>query len=128
MLADYENIPQEMISAIVNSNQTRKEHIANMVLSKKPKVVGVYRLIMKTGSDNFRASSIIDVMNIIKDKGVKVVIFEPGLKEEELYGIDVLRDINKFKEISDIIITNRFFKELKDVKNKVYTRDIFNRD
>ncbi len=128
MLADYENIPQEMISAIVNSNQTRKEHIANMVLSKKPKVVGVYRLIMKTGSDNFRASSIIDVMNIIKDEGVKVVIFEPGLKEEELHGIDVLRDINKFKEISDIIITNRFFKELKDVKNKVYTRDIFNRD
>lgn len=128
MLADYENIPQEMISAIVNSNQTRKEHIANMVLSKKPKVVGVYRLIMKTGSDNFRASSIIDVMNIIKDKGVKVVIFEPGLKEEELYGIDVLRDINEFKEISDIIITNRFFKELEDVKDKVYTRDIFNRD
>lgn len=128
MLADYENIPQEMISAIVNSNQTRKEHIANMVLSKKPKVVGVYRLIMKTGSDNFRASSIIDVMNIIKDEGVKVVIFEPGLKEEELYGIDVLRDINKFKEISDIIITNRFFKELEDVKDKVYTRDIFNRD
>jgi UDPglucose 6-dehydrogenase len=128
MLADYENIPQEMISAIVNSNQTRKEHIANMVLSKKPKVVGVYRLIMKTGSDNFRASSIIDVMNIIKDEGVKVVIFEPGLKEEELYGIDVLRDINEFKEISDIIITNRFFKELEDVKNKVYTRDIFNRD
>ncbi len=128
MLADYENIPQEMISAIVNSNQTRKEHIANMVLSKKPKVVGVYRLIMKTGSDNFRASSIIDVMNIIKDEGVKVVIFEPGLKEEELYGIDVLRDINEFKEISDIIITNRFFKELEDVKDKVYTRDIFNRD
>ena len=128
MLADYENIPQEIITAIVNSNQTRKEHIANMVLSKKPKVVGVYRLIMKTGSDNFRASSIIDVMNIIKDEGVKVVIFEPGLKEEELYGIDVLRDINKFKEISDIIITNRFFKELEDVKDKVYTRDIFNRD
>ncbi len=128
MLADYENIPQEMISAIVNSNQTRKEHIANMVLSKKPKVVGVYRLIMKTGSDNFRASSIIDVMNIIKDEGVKVVIFEPGLKEEELYGIDVLRDINEFKEMSDIIITNRFFKELEDVKEKVYTRDIFNRD
>src|SRR5690554_3818120 len=128
MLADYENIPQVMISAIVNSNQTRKEHIANMVLSKKPKVVGVYRLIMKTGSDNFRASSIIDVMNIIKDEGVKVVIFEPGLKEEELYGIDVLRDINEFKEISDIIITNRFFKELEDVKDKVYTRDIFNRD
>ena len=112
MLADYENIPRD-ITAIVNSNQTRKEHIANMVLSKKPKVVGVYRLIMKTGSDNFRASSIIDVMNIIKDKGVKVVIFEPGLKEEELYGIDVLRDINEFKEISDIIITNRFFKELE---------------
>ena len=128
MLADYENIPQEIITAIVNSNQTRKEHIANMVLSKKPKVVGVYRLIMKTGSDNFRASSIIDVMNIIKDEGVKVVIFEPGLKEEELYGIDVLRDINEFKEISDIIITNRFFKELEDVKDKVYTRDIFNRD
>jgi len=128
MLADYENIPQEIITAIVNSNQTRKEHIANMVLSKKPKVVGVYRLIMKTGSDNFRASSIIDVMNIIKDEGVKVVIFEPGLKEEELHGIDVLRDINKFKEISDIIITNRFFEELEDVKDKVYTRDIFNRD
>lgn len=128
MLADYENIPQEIITAIVNSNQTRKEHIANMVLSKKPKVVGVYRLIMKTGSDNFRASSIIDVMNIIKDEGVKVVIFEPGLKEEELHGIDVLRDINEFKEISDIIITNRFFEELEDVKDKVYTRDIFNRD
>ncbi len=128
MLADYENIPQDLISAIVNSNQTRKEHIANMVLTKKPKVVGVYRLIMKTGSDNFRASSIIDVMNIIKDEGVKVVIFEPGLKEDELYGSDVLRDINEFKEISDIIITNRFFKELEDVRDKVYTRDIFNRD
>ena len=99
-----------------------------MILAKKPKVVGVYRLIMKTGSDNFRTSSIIDVMNIIKDEGVKVVIFEPALKEEELHVIDVLRDINKFKEISDIIITNRFFKELEDVKDKVYTRDIFNRD
>ncbi|HHU27713.1 TPA: nucleotide sugar dehydrogenase, partial [bacterium] len=128
MLANYQDIPQNLIEAIVESNRTRKDHIADMILAKKPKVVGIYRLIMKSGSDNFRASSILGVMKRINAKGIKIVVFEPGLKEDKLYGSDVLTDINEFKEISDIIVTNRFFKELEDVKTKVYTRDIFNRD
>lgn len=128
MLANYQDIPQNLIQAIVESNGTRKDHIADMVIAKKPKVVGIYRLIMKSGSDNFRATSILGVMKRINAKGIKIVVFEPGLKEDELYGSKVMRDINEFKEISDVIVTNRFFKELEDVKNKVYTRDIFNRD
>lgn len=128
MLANYKDIPQNLIEAIVESNRTRKDHIADMVLKKNPKVVGIYRLIMKSGSDNFRASSILGIMKRINAEGVKIVIFEPGLKEDKLFGSDVLTDVNEFKEISDIIVTNRFFKELEDVKEKVYTRDIFNRD
>jgi len=128
LLANYEDVPQTLIQAIVESNRTRKDHIADMVIAKKPKVVGIYRLIMKSGSDNFRATSILGVMKRINAKGIKIVVFEPGLKENKLHGSDVLTDINKFKEISDVIITNRFFKELEDVKEKVYTRDIFNRD
>src|SRR5690554_833084 len=128
MLANYQDIPQNLIEAIVQSNRTRKDHVADMILAKKPTVVGIYRLIMKSGSDNFRATSILGVMKRINAKGIKIVVFEPGLKEDKLYGSDVLTDINEFKEISDIIVTNRFFKELEDVKTKVYTRDIFNRD
>ncbi len=128
MLANYQDVPQNLIEAIVESNRTRKDHIANMIIAKKPKVVGIYRLIMKSGSDNFRATSILGVMKRINAKGIKTVVFEPGLKEDKLYGSDVLTDIDEFKEISDIIVTNRFFKELEDVKTKVYTRDIFNRD
>src|SRR5690554_1433923 len=128
MLANYDDVPQNLIEAIVQSNRTRKDHVADMILAKKPKVVGIYRLIMKSGSDNFRATSILGVMKRINAKGIKIVVFEPGLKEDILYGLDVLTDINEFKENSDIIVTNRFFKELEDVKTKVYTRDIFNRD
>src|SRR5690554_1631682 len=128
LLANYEDVPQTLIQAIVESNRTRKDHVADMILAKRPKVVGIYRLIMKSGSDNFRATSILGVMKRINAKGIKIVVFEPGLKEDKIYGSDVLTDINKFKEISDVIVTNRFFKELEDVKEKVYTRDIFNRD
>ncbi len=128
MLANYQDVPQNLIEAIVESNRTRKDHIADMIIAKKPKVVGIYRLIMKSESDNFRATSILGVMKRIDAKGIKIVVFEPGLKEKELYGSEVMTDMNKFKEISDVIVTNRFFKELEDVKNKVYTRDIFNRD
>lgn len=128
MLANYQDVPQNLIKAIVESNRTRKDHIADMILAKKPKVVGIHRLIMKSGSDNFRATSILGVMKRINAKGIKIVVFEPGLKENKLYGSDVLTDINEFKEISDVIVTNRFFKELEHVKTKVYTRDIFNRD
>ena len=128
LVANYEGIPQNIISAIVDSNKTRKEHIANMIVNKKPKCVGVYSLVMKSGSDNFRASAIQDVMKHVREKGVKVVLYEPLLEEDNFNGFENIRDINEFKKISDVILTNRWIKELEDVKEKVYTRDIFNRD
>lgn len=128
MLANYEDVPQNLIKAIVDSNRTRKDHIADMIIKKKPKVVGVYRLAMKSGSDNFRSSSIQGVMKRIKGKGIEVVLFEPEYKEDYFYNSKLIRDLEEFKQMTDIILSNRFFKELEDVKDKVYTRDIFNRD
>lgn len=128
LLANYENVPQHIMKAIVDSNRTRKDHIAEMILSRKPKVVGVYRLVMKAGSDNFRSSSIQGVMKRIEDKGVQVIVFEPVLEEEYFYGFKVEKDFEQFIRDSDIIISNRFYKELQCINHKVYTRDIFNRD
>ena len=128
LLANYNNVPQNIISAIVDANRTRKDHIADMILARNPKIVGVYRLVMKSNSDNFRQSSIQGVMKRIKAKGIPVVIFEPVLEENEFFGSKVIRDFDEFIELSDVIVANRFYKELEEVKEKVYTRDIFNRD
>ena len=125
LLANYKNIPQNMIEAIVNSNDTRKQHIADMVLSRNPKVVGVYRLTMKSGSDNFRASAIQSVMSLISNKNVDVIIYEPTLKVDTFEGYKIVNDLDKFKTNSDVIIANRFDEELNDVIDKIYTRDIF---
>lgn len=125
LLANYKNVPQNMIEAIVKSNETRKTHIADMILSKGPKLVGVYRLTMKTGSDNFRASAIQSVMEKIRAKGVEVQIYEPTLKENIFEGYKVENDLNVFKNTSDVIVANRFDEELEDIKPKVYTRDLF---
>ncbi len=128
LLANFTDIPQNLITAIVNANSTRKEHIADMVIAKKPKIVGVYRLVMKSGSDNFRSSSIQGVMKRIKDKGVVVVLFEPDLKDTTFFGSQVVVDFDDFIKMSDVIIANRIYPELKNVMDKVYTRDLFKRD
>lgn len=128
LLANYEDIPNNIIRAIVDANRTRKVHIADAILAKKPKVVGIYRLTMKSGSDNFRASSIQGVMKRIKGKGVEVVVYEPALEEETFYHSRVLTDLKQFKETADIIVANRMDDELKDVEDKVYTRDLYQRD
>ena len=128
LLANYEDVPQNMIEAIVKSNDTRKHYIAEMILENNPKVVGVYRLTMKSGSDNFRASAIQGVINILKDSGVNIVIYEPTINENTFNGFEVLHDLKLFKDISNIILVNRLDNELDDVKPKVYTRDIFSRD
>ena len=125
LLANYKDVPQELIGAIVRSNDTRKQHIADMVVSRGPKIVGIYRLTMKSGSDNFRASAIQTVMALIKAKGVEVQIYEPTLKVDEFEGYRVEHDLDTFKNTSDVIIANRYDKELEDEKQKVYTRDIF---
>jgi UDPglucose 6-dehydrogenase len=126
--ANYENVPNNLISAIVEANRTRKDHIADMIIKKQPKTVGVYRLTMKTNSDNFRQSSIQGVMKRIKGKGIKVIVYEPELKEDTFYNSEVIKDLEEFKKRSDIIITNRMHQELRDVKDKVYTRDLYGRD
>lgn len=126
--ANYEDVPNNIISAIVDANRTRKDHIADMILSKKPKVVGVYRLTMKTNSDNFRQSSIQGIMKRIKAKGIEVVVYEPTLKEDNFFNSKVIRDLEAFKKMSDVIIVNRVTEELKDVAEKIYTRDIYGRD
>ena len=126
--ANYKDVPENIISAIVEANRTRKDHIANMILSKKPKVVGVYRLTMKAGSDNFRASAIQGIIERLIKKGKKVIIFEPTLREDNFNGIPVEKDLDKFKKEASIIIANRLEDQLKDVEDKVYTRDIFARD
>lgn len=128
LLANYEDVPNNMIQAIVEANRTRKDFIAESVLKRKPKVVGVYRLIMKTGSDNFRASAMQGVMKRIKAKGVEVVVYEPVLEDEEFFGSRVLRDLEAFKELSDVILANRMVDELSDAVEKVYTRDLFGSD
>ena len=128
LLANYADVPNNIIGAIVDANRTRKDYIADMILNRKPKVVGIYRLTMKTRSDNFRHSSIQGVMKRIKAKGIKVVVYEPALLEESFFGSRVLRDIGEFKKISDIIVANRLSDGIKDVKEKVYTRDLYSRD
>ncbi|WP_251454375.1 nucleotide sugar dehydrogenase [Veillonella intestinalis] len=128
LLANYRDVPQNLVSAIVEANRTRKDHISDMILERSPKVVGVYRLTMKSDSDNFRASAIQGVMKRIKAKGIEVVVYEPTLLENEFFHSRVLRDLAEFKQVSDMIITNRWSEELSDVKEKVYTRDLFDRD
>ena len=126
--ANYEDVPNEIIGAIVEANRIRKDFIAEQIIKKKPKTVGIYRLTMKTDSDNFRDSSIQGIMKRIKAKGIEVVVYEPVLKEETFFNLKVIEDLEEFKEISDVIVSNRLSKELFDVNEKVYTRDLFGRD
>jgi UDPglucose 6-dehydrogenase len=128
LLANFISVPQNLIQAIVESNSTRKDFIANKVLESHPKTVGIYRLIMKANSDNFRASSIQGVIERIKDAGVDVVVFEPDLAEHEFLHSRVIKDLEEFKNISDVIVTNRKSKKLKSVEHKVYTRDLYGGD
>lgn len=125
LLANYADVPQNIMSAIVDANRTRKDHIADMIIKKSPKIVGVYRLTMKANSDNFRQSAIQGIMKRIKAKGIEVIVYEPTLEESEFYKSRVIKDLNEFKEISDVIISNRFENELLDVQEKIYTRDVF---
>jgi len=128
LLANYRDVPQNLISAIVEANTTRKDFVAADILRRQPKVVGMYRLIMKSGSDNFRASSIQGVMKRLKAKGVEVVVYEPTLEQDEFFGSEVVRDLDDFKRRSDVIVANRRAEALADVEEKVYTRDIYGRD
>lgn len=125
LLANYEDVPNNIIGAIVEANRTRKDFIANQIIARNPKTVGIYRLTMKTNSDNFRASSIQGIMKRIKAKGIEVVVYEPVLKDDEFYRSKVIRDFEEFKQMSDVIVTNRFTEELADVEEKVYTRDLY---
>ena len=126
--ANYENVPSNIIGAIVESNSTRKDFIADSIIAKSPSVVGIFRLTMKSGSDNFRSSSIQGIMKRIKAKGIEIVIYEPCMDEDEFFHSKVIKDLKEFKNISDVIIANRFENILDDVKDKVYTRDVFNSD
>lgn len=128
LLANYHDVPQNLVSAIVEANRTRKDHIADMIIERQPKIVGVYRLTMKSDSDNFRASAIQGVMKRIKAKGIEVVVYEPTLEADDFFRSRVIRDLAEFKAMSDVIITNRWSDDLADVQDKVYTRDLFDRD
>ena len=126
--ANYQDVPNSLISAIVDANSTRKDHIANSIIKKNPKVVGIYRLIMKSDSDNYRASSIQGIMKRIKSKGIEVVVYEPVIQEDEFFHSKVIKNLADFKKLSDVIVANRMSIEIKDVASKVYTRDLFNSD
>ncbi|MBS5589059.1 MAG: nucleotide sugar dehydrogenase [[Clostridium] spiroforme] len=126
--ANYKDVPENLISAIVQSNSTRKDHIAEEILKRKPKVVGIYRLTMKSGSDNFRASAIQGIMKRIKAKGIEVIVYEPTFKDDNFFNSKVVNDLNEFKSLSDVIVVNRVNEELKDVEEKIYTRDLYKRD
>ena len=128
LLANYAEVPSNLIEAIVKSNSTRKDFIADSIISRNPKIVGIYRLVMKTGSDNFRSSAIQGIMKRIKAKGIEVVIYEPVLEEETFFNSKVIKDLDEFKKVSDVIVANRLSETLKDVETKVYTRDIFGND
>jgi UDPglucose 6-dehydrogenase len=128
LLANYSEVPNNMIQAIVDANRTRKDFIADSIVSRKPKIVGIYRLIMKSGSDNFRASAIQGIMKRIKAKGIEVVVYEPVLKEEDFFNSRVVNDREEFKKISDVIVANRVTDDIEDVLDKVYSRDLFNAD
>lgn len=128
LLVNYKNVPQKIIGAIVEANSTRKDHIASMIMARKPRVVGIYRLIMKTGSDNFRTSAVQGVIERLKEKRVDLVVYEPVLNEDTFEGLKVIKDLAEFKKISDVIVSNRLSGEIEDVKDKVYTRDLFTRD
>ena len=128
LLANYADVPQNIMSAIVDANRTRKDHISDMILKRKPKIVGIYRLTMKTDSDNFRHSAIQGVMKRLKGKGIEVVVYEPALDAEDFYNSRVIKDFDEFKKISDVIVANRLTDDIRDVIDKVYTRDLFSRD
>ncbi len=128
LLANYADVPQNIMSAIVDANRTRKDHIADRILKRNPKIVGIYRLTMKTDSDNFRQSAIQGVMKRIKGKGIEVVVYEPALDADDFYNSRVIKDLDEFKRISDVIVANRLTDEIRDVMEKVYTRDIYSRD
>ncbi|MBR1386160.1 MAG: nucleotide sugar dehydrogenase [Bacilli bacterium] len=128
LLANFKDVPQNMIGAIVKSNDTRKEHIAKKISNKKPNVVGIYRLTMKSGSDNYRSSAIQGIIEKLKDNNIKIIIYEPSLNVKEFNNLEVLNDLNAFKSLSDVILVNRYNQELNNVRHKIYTRDIFSRD
>ena len=128
LLANYEQVPSNLIQAVVDANRTRKDFIAETIIHKNPKVVGIYRLVMKSGSDNFRSSAILGIMRRIKAQGIKVIIYEPNISEKKFANSKIIRDLKKFKQVADLIISNRQTSELNDVQNKLYTRDIFGID
>jgi UDPglucose 6-dehydrogenase len=128
LLANYADVPQTLISAIVTANTTRKDFVAADIVSRAPKVVGIHRLIMKAGSDNFRSSSVQGVMKRVKAKGIDVIVYEPELEGDRFYGSEVVRDLDELKRRSDVIVANRLVDELRDVADKVYTRDLFGND
>ncbi|MGV8148976.1 MAG: nucleotide sugar dehydrogenase [Alkaliphilus sp.] len=128
LLANYSDVPNNIMGAIVDANRTRKDHIADMIIQRKPKIVGIYRLTMKMDSDNFRSSSIQGIMKRIKAKGIEAVVYEPALKEDNFFNSKVIKNIDEFKEMSDVIVANRMADEIEDVEEKVYTRDLYCRD
>ncbi len=128
LLANFNNVPQNLIRAIVRANQTRKSHIANMIIQRNPDVVGIYRLTMKKDSDNFRASAIQGIIEKLKEEDVEIIIYEPTLKQDEFNGCKVVNDFEEFSNLSDVVLANRMEEELKNIRNKVYTRDLYSRD